>query len=124
MQRDMELVRAMFREVQERQDLVQRPIHIAGPDEWVVQRHAEMLYEAGFLEGNLSKPLGGLPIVLVRDLSWEGHDFAAVLGNDTVWSKLKQSISITDMATLPLTVIKTVGLKMLESWALRQSGLE
>jgi hypothetical protein len=56
-------------------------------------------------------------------MSWAGHDFVAVLENDTVWSKIKASYSAAQLAALPLEVIKTVGVGLLETWAKQKAGL-
>lgn len=62
--------------------------------------------------------------VLVKDLSWSGHDFVAILSNDTVWGKIKSSFTAKDLATMPLSMIKTAGAGLLELWVKQQVGLQ
>jgi uncharacterized protein YacL len=85
MTRDMELIRKIFSEIQSRTDLAPRKVHVTGYEEWIIERHLEMLIEAGFVEGQIMRPLGIMyPLVLVTDLSWDGHDFAAAMANEGV----------------------------------------
>jgi len=83
-----------------------------------------MLHDAGYIEAEKSSPLQGLPKFMVKDLTWAGHDFAAVLENDTVWSKLKEKLSPKELATIPLSVMKTVGLGVLEHYLKGKFGLQ
>ena len=123
-QRDMEVVRAIFASVQARGDLRSRSVELEGHEEWIVQRHLELLLDSGFLAGTKSEPLSQpYPTVLVRDLTWQGHDFAATLSNETVWGKMKQSLSAVELATLPLTVLKDVGTKLLVAYTTHKLGL-
>ena len=61
--------------------------------------------------------------MVVTDMSWAGHDFLAALENKDVWSKLKQTFSAEQLASLPLDVIKGVGTGLLLHWAKGQAGL-
>jgi Hypothetical protein (DUF2513) len=124
MTRDMELIRKIFIEILKRKDVRPSPLEIDGFDEVAVARHLEMLLSAGLIEGQKSVPLDrGILIVLVKDLSWQGHDFAATLLNDDVWSTIKKKLSVSQLSELPLTVIKSVGVKLLEGWLSSQLGL-
>lgn len=123
MRRDMELIRAILRDVQQRQDADYAAVRIAGYEGWIVGRHVELLRDAGYLEASETLDDEDGPLIMVRDLTWGGHDFAAALNNDTVWAKMKQQFSAADLATLPLTILKTAGIKLLEAWALKRIGL-
>jgi hypothetical protein len=124
MTRDMELIRKIFIAIQKRKDTRPSMLEIEGADEAILARHLEMLLSAGLIEGQKSVPLDrGIPMVLVKDLSWEGHDFAATLLNDTVWLQIKKKFSAADLATLPLAVFKSAGTALLEHWAKAQLGL-
>jgi Hypothetical protein (DUF2513) len=99
-------------------------VEIEGYDEVIVARHLEMLLSVGLIEGQKIAPLGGdCPIILVKDLSWEGHDFASALLKDTVWSQIKKKFSAADLATLPLSVVRSVGVGLLEQLAKTTVGL-
>src|SRR6266852_5314502 len=86
MKRDMELIRKIVVEIQSRRDIEPRVVEIDGFDSMVVFRHVEMLHHAGFLEATTVVPMCGLPIIMVKDLTMQGHDFAAVVLNEGVWS--------------------------------------
>ena len=57
------------------------------------------------------------------NLTWQGHDFAAVLQNDTVWAKMKEKLSARELATIPFSLMKTVGLGLLEHILKSKLGL-
>lgn len=127
MTRDMELIRKICLQIQARKDVSLKPVEIDGVDPVVLARHLEMLLQAGFLEG--APPMisgrggGSAPYIIVKDLSWEGHSFLDAIKNDSVWNKLKQSFSPDQLASLPLEVMKTVGIGLLTSWAKQQAGI-
>lgn len=125
MQRDMELIRKIILTVQAKNDMVPQKLHIDGPEPWVLARHIELLFDAGMLDGTkATHPVSGKPpAMFVKDLSAAGHDFAAALGNDTVWGQIKQKVSPGDLAVMPLKVIKDVGVAALQAWMLKQLGL-
>jgi len=124
MTRDMELIRKIFAEIQKRKDADLRTLEIPGVDEVIVARHLEMLLTNGFVEGEQSYPLEqSFPIILVKDLSWSGHDFAAILANDSVWAKLKKTFSASELETLPFGIIKDAGMGLLAQWVKSKVGL-
>jgi hypothetical protein len=124
MHRDMELVRKIVRAVQAKNDLSAASIDVDGYEEWFIQRHLELLLNAGMIEGVISKPLGvSHPLVMVRDLTNAGHDFAAALQNDTVWAHIKSKFTGAELAGLPLALVKELGVKAVSAWALGKLGL-
>src|SRR3546814_8904031 len=50
-QRDMDLVRRIMKEIRLRSDIRARPVEIDGVDPVVLGRHVEMLFKAGLVEG-------------------------------------------------------------------------
>jgi hypothetical protein len=108
MTRDMELIRKIFAEIRSRKDASWRAVEIPGEDEWRVAKHLELLIEAGLVEaqrgGAYNDPF---PKFSVKDLTMVGHDFAATLENDTVWTKLKNAYSGAELAELPIRVVQT-----------------
>jgi Hypothetical protein (DUF2513) len=124
MQRNMELIRAILKDVQARDSLEYSVVAIEGHPIWQVQRHVELLVEAGFLQGASNGDNDeGYPDVVVRDLTFEGHDFLAALADDKVWAKLKQTYSATQLVGMPLAIIKKLGMTALQAYALQQLGL-
>jgi hypothetical protein len=124
MTRDMELVRRIIVAVQSRKDISPQSLEVSGYDETTVARHLEMLIKADYVEGIVSRPTSvPHPLILVTDLSWAGHDLAAAIINEGVWQKIKQSYSAGELATMPLDIIKKVGVGLLAKWAESKAGL-
>lgn len=124
MTRDMELIRKIIAEIQSRKDAQPRSLEIPDVDEAIVSRHLEMLHSANLIEGHKSDSIDSpFPYFEVTDLSMSGHDFAAALANESIWAQIKESFSPNQLKTLPLTVVKDVGVGLLAKWALKQAGL-
>ncbi|CAL8972876.1 hypothetical protein RHODGE_RHODGE_01029 [Rhodoplanes serenus] len=122
--RDMEMVRKVMLAIEAKTDLTPREIKIDGEDDLVVGHHIELLFAAGMIDGLESRVIGRpYAFILVRDLTWEGHDFVASLKNDTVWNQLKTKLSAAELASLPLSVIKSVATAAVEHWAKTRLGL-
>jgi hypothetical protein len=117
MTRDNELIRQIILAIKARGDATPRPLEIDGADKIVVARHLEMLLDVGLLEG---EKLGALntpyPTILVKDLSWSGHDMAAVMENEAVWGQFQQKLSPSQLVQIPLPVLKNVGIGLLTTW--------
>jgi Hypothetical protein (DUF2513) len=123
MTRDMELIRKILIEIRSRKDTRPRPVTIDGANEAILARHLELLNEAGLIDTEVHKPLSGEMTFLVKDLTWAGHDFVAVLENESVWSKIKEKFSAAELATLPLAVLRDSGVALLGLWAKSKLGL-
>ncbi len=124
MTRDMELIRKILLQIQSRKDTSLESIELEGYDPRVVARHVEMLLKECYLEGkSIESGTDDSVYITVSDLSWSGHDFIAALENESVWTKLKQSLSPNELATLPLNIVKSVGLKVLEAYIMHKTGL-
>src|SRR5665213_1375001 len=102
MTRDMELIRKIFAAIQERKTAELYSLEIPDVDPAILARHLEMLHDAQLIDAQKSAPLRGNLIFAVKDMTWAGHDFAAVLENDTVWDKMKEKLSPKELATLPM----------------------
>ncbi|MGV6875944.1 DUF2513 domain-containing protein [Pseudochelatococcus sp. B33] len=126
MQRDMELVRAILKDVITSDSLRAREIKLDGYDPAIVGRHVEILFNAGYLEGVKSQVKGDpTPFMLVKDLTWEGHEFAgALLANDSVWQKVKAAFEPEVLRAMPLRLIQSVATDALKAWVLSQMGLK
>jgi hypothetical protein len=110
-------------QVQQRTDIVPKPIGIEGVDPILLGHHVEMLYRDGMLEGSLipsGRSDSAPPFILVKDLSSAGHDLIAATANDSVWSTIKKRFSAVELAGIPFSVIKSVGVGLLKEWAKRQ----
>lgn len=122
MTRDMELIRKIILEIQSRKDASHSPLQLATYDPAIVARHLELMKAAGLIEAEVLDG-GEMPFVVVKDLTWAGHDFAAALANDNVWEKIRKTFSASDLATMPLSILKDVGVGLLSQWAKSQLGL-
>ena len=124
MTRDMELIRKIFAEIRGRNDVSLRAVEIPGVEERIVARHVEMLRDAGLVEGVESGSYNSpFPIIAVKDLTMEGHDFAASLANEGVRGTLKKSMSAADLAALPIRIVQSVASDLLMKWAKSKVGL-
>jgi Hypothetical protein (DUF2513) len=123
MTRDMELIRRILREIQNSKDVDYKPIEIPDVDPIIVVRHMELLKEARLIESLESRPLQGGVKIMVKDLTWAGHDFVAAIDNDTVWHKIKEKLSPKELATLPLSAVKTLSLHLLDQYLKLKFGL-
>jgi len=122
MTRDMELIRKILLSIQARTDTEPRTVNIEGVDSVTLVRHVEMLLGQGLIEGRSFRTTEANRID-VTDLSWAGHDFIGVLENSGVWDKIKQSFSVAELAGMPLSVLKDVGVGLLKEWAKKKVGL-
>ena len=125
MTRDMELIRQILLKIKARQTLNLEPIEIDGYDRAIVMRHLEMLENEHLIEG-IVKYSGqdGLPsLISVKDMSWDGHNFIAVLENKSVWNTMKEKFSPSELAGMPLSIVKEIGLALLKQAALKAAGL-
>ena len=115
MTRDMELIRKIFARIRSRDTLDLQPIDIPDADAAILAWHIELLHDAHLIEAQESNPLHSPhPYFIVKDLTWDGHDFAAALENDTVWNTIMQKLSPKELAGLPLSVVKKLAIALLE----------
>src|SRR3546814_1660086 len=120
-QRDMDLVRRIMKEIRLRSDIRARPVEIDGVDPVVLGRHVEMLFKAGLVEGT-PHASSGRPYtqVLVRDLSWAGHEFYGAIQRDTVWNRMKSAVGAEQLSVLSLDVVKAVATDTAIKWTTKR----
>jgi hypothetical protein len=123
MTRDMELIRKILVQIKSWTSVDLQAIDMPDVDPSILARHIEMLHEAGFIVAEKSVPLHGPIKFMVKDLTWEGHDFAGAIENEGIWSKIKQAFSAKELATLSFPILKTVGIGLLERFAKDRLGL-
>lgn len=123
--RDMEVVRKILRAVQDKGDLTLRQMTFDGVDDLTAGRHLEMLVSAGYVDALVKSVISQpVPYILVKDLTWEGHEFAgALLTDDSTWQKLKAAIGPETLASLPLKMVQDLATKALTAWAMHKMGL-
>ena len=124
MKRDMELIRRIMLRIEEKSDLKHEIITLEDEDEERAGHHIDMLYQSGFINGvrnaTYSRPYAQ---ILVKDLSWEGHEFLAALKNETVLGQIRQALTPIELATVPLTILASVAAELGKEWLRRKVGL-
>ena len=121
----MEVVRKILRAIQDKPNLTPKVLTVEGLDDFTVGHHVALLHAAGYIDGPSSNN-NSLPyrLVMVKDLTWQGHDFAgALLTDDSTWDKIKKEIGPEKLVTLPLKVIEALATKALTAWATTKLGL-
>lgn len=108
-ERDMDLARNLLRTIEQNSEMdrtreffIQSSDQIGVPDQPFekVQYHLRLLAEAGFTDGTKDG-------VILRGLTWDGHEFLDNIRNDDIWSKVKKQAA----------TVSGVGLKMLAALA-------
>ncbi len=94
MRRDPELIRKIMFDVEDcPADKHVHGFEFEGYDAWVIAEHLELLIEAGLLDGNVHHFVSGEPpSIMVRRLTWYGHDFIDAVRDDTIWKKVKDNL--------------------------------
>ena len=116
MTRDNELIRQIILAIKARKDATPQALEVDGADKAIVARHLEMLLDVALLEKLRAFNAAPYPMILVKDLTWSGHDLAAVMENETVWGQFKQRLSPSELVQIPLPVLKNVGIGLLTTW--------
>lgn len=91
MKRDMDLVRKLLLQIEERTDTRFRADIAAGASGEEVERlayHIDMLISAGFLSGSPCHSSSGYEWLDLQ-LTWMGHEFLDTLRDPTVWERAK-----------------------------------
>ncbi|MEZ8040170.1 DUF2513 domain-containing protein [Vibrio sp. 1F263] len=111
MKRDMDLIRRLVLFIEEKEDdypITKPPFE--GYTDQEFEEHYHLLFEAGLVRCETISS-GSTPSRIVRvipfSLTWEGHDFADAIKNETIWKKAKESI-IPQIGGLPFDVLKAV----------------
>jgi hypothetical protein len=95
--RDMDFIRDILRKIEENPLADRRhDIPYVTPDDMGISGHTseelvyhlELLLDVGFVDANV----GMLP-VMVRGLTWNGHEFLANIKNDDLWEQTKKHFS-------------------------------
>lgn len=112
MKRDMDLVRDILRQVEEKSDGAGcGDMDFPGRSEEQVYYHIMILGEAKLLEvedrSNFEHPMVFIPI----RLTWQGHEFLDAIKNDTVWSKVKEAVKEKG-GNIPFAVLSTLAVKI------------
>ena len=105
MKRDMELVRELLLFLEDKPDPAHLeadrfPMPCRSPSE--IQYHLNLLYQAGFLNGEpiKSSTSDRLIKVLPFDLTWQGHEFLETVRDPEIWRKAKAGAASVGTASI------------------------
>lgn len=122
MKRDMEIVRTLLLEIEELDEGQPFELQPGDEDPYTVEQfyyHIKLLIDSGLVIGEFHNYLGGTASVLIKGLSWEGHDFLDAARDENVWIKANQVAEGkgSKLKELPFELIKALlietGKKML-----------
>lgn len=90
MERNWDLIRDLLIEVEAGTE----PNTRLRPEEgnWQKAEHMALLIEAGYCTGPLKRTESGYPMVALSRITWEGYDLLDSIRNDTIWSRVKNSL--------------------------------
>lgn len=90
---------------------------IEGYSDEILTYHIRQLITAGFIDGKIVDSLDRtITNILIRRLSWKGHEFVENSRNDTLWSKAKNTV-ISNSGGISIDLLSEV-LKKLVSGAI------
>ncbi len=89
MKRDMDLIRKMVLAIEDAESgYAPRNLDIDGYSSEQIDYHAYLLVDAGLAEGERVDTMDSEgPEVLLSNLTWSGHEFAAVARDESRWKK-------------------------------------
>lgn len=123
MKRDMDLVAKILDQTEKRVEREVMEVVVEGYDKLTVGTHVAMLFDCKYLDGIAYDFESPFKVVMVRDLTWEGHEFLAALRNEHGWAAMKKAMPAAELAKLPLRIIQKVATAAIEKWAMNQLGL-
>ena len=90
MNRDMDVIRQIVLAVR---DFSEPLAKVDGIEPAVFNYHAQLLDEAGLVKASLGCSDKRPPsVALIFRLTWDGHDFADSITDNTVWQKAKDTV--------------------------------
>jgi hypothetical protein len=119
MQRDIHLIRKLLAEIRRNNETVMGNPDIPGYAQEVIGHHLGQLHRAGFLE---VADASGTKLV-IKDLSFSGHDLAGVLLNEGVWRELTAKLTPDELNSVPLDVLEQTGKDLIRKWTNSKLGL-
>ncbi len=93
--RDMDLIRDVLLRIEAKSDLVPEKITIEGYEPLIVDRHVELMFKAGLIDGYCQTGIeeGDPDFVDVRDLSWAGHELLGSVRDPDIWRNTKAALA-------------------------------
>jgi Hypothetical protein (DUF2513) len=91
-----------------------------GKDSVEIMEHAQLLIDAGFVEGSIIRVSMGEPVkMVIKRLTLAGHQFLANARNDTIWKRAVAKAEEKGVST-SLVILNS----LLEAFAKKYVGLE
>jgi|KBSMisStandDraft_5_1062788.scaffolds.fasta_scaffold52733_4 uncharacterized Zn-binding protein involved in type VI secretion len=114
MKRDMELVRKILLAMEaDPHGFAADDFTIAGYGQEVIGHHVWLMEQGNLITASATTvQRDGSPVALPGTITWIGHDFLAVVRNDTVWAKVKVVLKDKGLS-LPFTLLQELALKIL-----------
>ena len=112
MKRDMELIRTILLQIEEKGGDPRGGVELDFPDhpEEVVSHHVLLLQEAGLIDAFDLTTRAGFRMHPKR-LTWEGHEFLDAARNDTIWNKAQKMVKEKGGA-IPFEILKGLLVKI------------
>jgi hypothetical protein len=125
MKRDMQIVRdiLVFIEDDESPDGPPAGIQLHQHDADAVDYNLQLLIDAGLVNGEIHRYIGGAQSHYIRGLTMQGHDFAQALRNETVWNRLKTALG-SELGGASLKVLATVAVELMKDQVKAALGLK
>ena len=76
-----------------------------GYEDHIVERHIEMLFDTGYLDGLDARKVSGR-VIAISDLTAVGHDFMSALKQGDVRERLAISLSSSERGCLSLSLVR------------------
>ena len=112
MKRDPDLIRQLLLAVEQQEEPFEtKDITLPDYDSDQVMYHAEILSEAGFLVGEDVSTMG-IPNVLIRRMTFEGHEFLDAIRSPSVWRKTRDLVTRAG-GGFAMDVVKKVAISIL-----------
>jgi len=117
MNRNMDLIRRILLEIETwPSDCRPAQPEFEGVEQSTISYHAQLLYEAGYIDGYERKTQAGNTIYPQR-LTWEGHEFLDAAREKKIWDKAKEAMNAT--GSFSFSVLKAILTKLATDEALK-----
>jgi uncharacterized protein DUF2513 len=116
-QRDMDLVRKLLFAVEEKaNDRPEYTFVIEGYDDYVVQYHLVLMYEAGLIAAEVHRTDSGrnAKVLFIFRLTWDGHEFLSAAHDNTISNNVKKR-ALSKLSEVPFAVLKAALLAAIQT---------
>ena len=113
MKRDPDFIRQLLLAVEQQEEPFEtKDMTLPDYDSDQVMYHAEILSEAGLFVGEDVSTMG-IPNVLIRRMTFEGHEFLDAIRSPSVWRKTRDLVTRAG-GGFAMDVVKKVAISILE----------